>query len=556
MAGVNSLGIGSSVLTADLLDQLREADNKTILKPLETKLELSNQKDEAYTLLSSLMTTFKSSTSSLGNENLYLGRSVDGSNDDVTVTAKSGADVQSFNITNINKAEKDVWNSSNSFSSTENTIPGLGAGTLTIDIGGGETLDIEYTALTTLDDIKTAINDGIGEKMTASNLQIGESDYSFAISADELNEAITFSDSNPAVKQLNTVTLSGNVAATDTFTWSDGVNSITLDETLTGDLALVAGETPTQSGIRIADAINADPTLSALYTAVAVADGFTIESKTAGLDFTGTSTGTQASTEIITTAADDSLMSKLGLENIQEAKAATFDYNGISVTRSTNDISDLINGVTITLNQNQDANASANIKINQNDTSISTEMSLMVENFNLLSSNLKDMTNYDAETSNQGIFFGDNFVKSISRSITNMLTTVNSSGNSLIDYGIEIDKEGVMSLDSTIFSEKFAEDPTAMQLLFIGNADTEGVLSELDDKMHEYTGSDKLLSNFSTQLSDAKENLIAQYDKQKAALDARYETMTKKFAAYDSIISKLNNSFSSLQMMIDSEADK
>lgn len=91
--GVNSLGIGSGVLTADVLDQLREADNAVIMKPIETKLELANQREEASKLLSGYMTTFKSSTASLGGENLYLGREVTGGDEFVSVSAKAGADL-------------------------------------------------------------------------------------------------------------------------------------------------------------------------------------------------------------------------------------------------------------------------------------------------------------------------------------------------------------------------------------------------------------------------------------------------------------------------------
>ena len=116
MAGVNSLGIGSGVLTADVLDQLRAADDSVILTPIESKLELSTQKEEASKLLSGFMSTFKQSTSALGNQNLYLGRVATGSNDNVTVTAQDGADLTSFNITDISKAEKDVWKSTAAFS--------------------------------------------------------------------------------------------------------------------------------------------------------------------------------------------------------------------------------------------------------------------------------------------------------------------------------------------------------------------------------------------------------------------------------------------------------
>ncbi len=549
---VNSLGLGSGVLTSDLIDKLRAADDAAIVKPFEAKVTLANQKEDAAKLLSSLMTTFKSSTSSLGGETLYLGREVSGGTDAVSVTASSGSDVQSFNITNVSKAEKDVWNSTTSFSSTSTALAGLGTGTLTIAIGD-KTLDFDYTPTTTIDDIKLAINDNIGESLTASSLQIGNNSYSLAVTADSLNEAITFTDSNSVTTaQKDTITLTGNAVSGDTFKWSDGTNELTIN--------LVDGEDPTATGITIVNAINNDPTLNTLYTATATANGFTIEAKNAGTAFSGTatSTGTQTSSEATTTAnidASNSLASILGLNNIQVAKAATFDYNGISISRSTNDISDLINGVTITLNQNQLATDTANIKITQNNTSISETMSKFVENYNSLASNLKDMTAVNTETGTLGIFNSDSFIKSISRTLTNIITQTNPNGNSLVSYGLTIARDGTMSLDSTVFDKKFKDDPAGMELLFRGDSSTDGIFKKLNTQMTSYTSYDGALTNFSNQLDTSKLALTTQYDKQKALLDSRYETMTKKFTAYDAMISKINSQFSSLQMMIDAEVN-
>jgi len=446
---ISSLGIGSGVLTADVIDQLRAADESVILKPLETKIELATQKDEAYTLLSSLMNTFKSSTSTLGGESLYQNRTVTGNTDAVTITAQSGADVQSFNITNVSKAEKDVWNSQNAFSNTTVPITGLGSGTLDITIGG-KIVSLEYTSATTIDDIKFAINENAGDLMTASSLQIGDSSYSLAISSDTLNQAITFSDSN-------------------------------------GD-----------------------------------ADG---------------------------------LSALLNLANIQPAKGASFKYNGVAITRSTNDISDLINGVTIKLNQNQAVDDTATIAIGQNDTQISSEIAMFVENLNLLTSNLKDMTSSDVETGATGIFNTESSIKSITGDLTQLLTQTNSSGASLVDYGIEIDRYGVVSLNSSVFSAKYSEDPVALELLFRGDGETDGVFKQLDTKMEDYTKYNGYLVNFSDKLTTLQDSLVAQYDKQKASLDARYETMAKRFSAYDAMITRLNSQFSSLQMMIDAQAN-
>ena len=113
-----------------------------------------------------------------------------------------------------------------------------------------------------------------------------------------------------------------------------------------------------------------------------------------------------------------------------------------------------------------------------------------------------------------------------------------------------------MSLDVDVFANKFVTDPEGMELFFSGDSTTDGVFTKLNDKMNDYIGYQKLLSNFSDQLDDRKEALVSQYDKLKASLDARYEIMTKRFIAYDAMISRINSQFSSLQMMIDAELDK
>jgi len=414
---------------------------------------LYNQKEDAYTLLNSLMTTLKTSASALDGDNLYLGRSVSGNTDAVTVKAEAGSNVQDFTITDVSRAEADVWNSA-ALTTKSTPIADLGSGTFSLSIGT-DTFDIQYTADSTLNSIRDSINEVAGEKMTASVLQVGTDSYELVLTAKETNQAITFTDSN------------------------------------------VAG----------------DPLATSLADA-------------------------------------------LSLNNIQPAKAATFKYNGIDITRSTNEITDLITGVTLTLNQNQAATDTASIKIAQNDTAISTEMSLFVSNYNSLITNLSDMTNSDRETGAVGIFNGESFVKSISRDITNLITQVDANGNSLMDYGIDIDRNGVMTLDSTVFNQKYTTDPKAMELFFSGDSTTDGIFTKLNDKLDEYTGTNKLLSNFSDQLENSKKNLTDQYDKQRASLDSRYEILTQKFIAYDAMISKLNSQFSSLQMMIDAEANK
>jgi len=447
MATINSLGIGSGVLTSDLIEKLRGVDETRIIKPLEKKIELGVQKEDAYTLLNSLMTTFQSSTSALDGDNLYLSRAVTGNTDAVTVSADAGSNVQDFTITDVNKAEADVWDSTAQTTSDE-AITNLGAGTLTFTIDGKDII-VDYTAESTLDSIKDAINELSDNKMTASVLQTGSTGYELVLTAKDTNKAISFVDSNTA----------NDPAAT-------------------------------------------------------------------------------------------SLKDALSLDNVQPSKAATFKYNGIEITRDTNEITDLIVGVSITLNENQEIADSASIKIAQNNTSISSEMALFVNGYNSLITNLNDMTSSDRETGAVGIFNDESFVKGIGREITKMITSVNTDGNSLVNYGIDIDRYGVMSLDENKFADKFVNDPKGMELFFSGDSTTDGIFTKLNNKMTEYTGYNKLLSNFSDQLKKNQTSATDQYDKQKASLDSRYEILTKKFTAYDAIISRANAEFSSLESMI------
>jgi flagellar hook-associated protein 2 len=454
MAGeISSVGIGSGVLTSDIIEKLKANDEARIIKPLENKIELANQKEDAYKLLSSLMTTFKSSTTALDGDNLYLSRAVTGNTDAVTVTAESGSNVQSFSITDVDKAEVDVWNST-ALDSTTTALENLGAGTLTIGLDGTD-YEIDYTATSTLESIKDAINEKASSVMTASILQVGESSYELVLTAKDTNKVMTFTDSN--------------------------TTAVLPEKNLADTLALV---------------------------------------------------------------------------NIQPAEAASFKYNGIEISRDTNEISDLITGVTIKLNENQETGDIASIGIAQNNTSISSEMALFVNNYNSLRTNLDDMTRSDRESGSVGIFNGESFVKSISRELTNLITQVDSNGNSLVDYGISIDRDGVMSLDNDVFAEKYVTDAEGMELFFSGNSTTDGIFTKLDDKMTEYMGYDKLMSTFSDGLDKAKEALVSQYDKLKTSLDDRYAIMTKRFIAYDAIINRINSQFSSLEMMINAEMNK
>jgi flagellar hook-associated protein 2 len=117
-----------------------------------------------------------------------------------------------------------------------------------------------------------------------------------------------------------------------------------------------------------------------------------------------------------------------------------------------------------------------------------------------------------------------------------------------------------MLFDKAILDGKLSDDSEAVKLFFSGGVDSNGtevtgIFESFDTKLESYTASSKTLSNFEKSLKTESTSLTKNKTTAQASLDARYETMTKKFAAYDAMISKINTQFSSLQMMIDSAAN-
>jgi flagellar hook-associated protein 2 len=170
------------------------------------------------------------------------------------------------------------------------------------------------------------------------------------------------------------------------------------------------------------------------------------------------------------------------------------------------------------------------------------------------------MTLKDKETGAEGVFNSNTFVKSISGDLTKAITALSSDNNSLMNYGIELDRNGSMSFDKSVLEEKLADDPDVVELFFAGGFDgagneQTGIFETIDEKLKSYTGYGKLLSNFKSDVETEGKNLAERHSSSQASLDARYDIMTKRFTAYDSIISRLNSQFSSLQMMIDAESN-
>ena len=556
---VSSLGLGSGVLTQSVIDQLKAADTAVMITPIQNKITTNTQQQQSLTLFQNLMTSFTSSVSSLQNASIYQSRTVTGSTSGASVTASAGADVQNFTISNTKLATTSILQSG-SFTDSTNTVA-TGSGKLDLNINGKD-YQIPYTASTTYSDLRSSITDIAGADVTASILQTGTSAYSLVLNSNSTGAAqqITLSDPSGnlnATLSQNSVLKSGDFSSSTTPIAS---GSGSLNVTIGGvSNSLTYSDTTSLSDL--ADMINNDSTLGADIMASVVQNS----SGAYNLVLTGKDGNQNAisisdqSGNLDTNLTTNSTTSQGSASVIQSASDASFNYNGIPVTRSTNTVTDIASGVTINLLSN-DSTDTANISITQNTQPIKDAMNSLVTSYNSLQSQLTTMTQQDTTTGTAGLFSNDNSLNRISRDIKNILTSSDSAtGLSLAQYGLSINKDGTISFDSTAFDTQTADNPTAMGDFFGGGTEVKasgksttftGIFNTLYDNLNNLTGTDGTLTTMMSGLTTQATDMQTQETSATALLNARYATLTSKFQAYDSMISSLTQSFSSLAQII------
>ncbi len=247
-------------------------------------------------------------------------------------------------------------------------------------------------------------------------------------------------------------------------------------------------------------------------------------------------------------AADDLNLTTVG----DGAQDANFTYNGISITRSTNDISDLITGVDIKLV----SSGTTTIKISQDTDSLKDSVKSFISAYNDLIDNLDETTKYDAKTKQQGIFQGVSQIRGIKYDINNTVFEYDTSGVSLADFGITQNSTGHLELDESIFDNKIATDPNAVKDFFKGGTEThpeDGLFVKLNDKLKSiFMDSYSEVKLYKNYLDSDLKSLEDQKATQTKQIENKYNILAKKFAAYDKIISTFNAQSQSLQMQIQS----
>ena len=131
------------------------------------------------------------------------------------------------------------------------------------------------------------------------------------------------------------------------------------------------------------------------------------------------------------------------------AQNATFKVDGVAISKSTNTISDVIAGVTITL---QTPASSTTLAVTRDTQTVQSSVQAFVKAYNDVNKNLSDASAFNAASQRGAILQGDSAVRNIQSQIRNTLTStltgLNGGISLLSEIGVSFQKDGSLALDS------------------------------------------------------------------------------------------------------------
>jgi len=368
------------------------------------------------------------------------------------------------------------------------------------------------------------------------------------------------------IASINASTGSTGVIAVDNgsggISLSNSLSTNTAAISITGNPATVLAETGLTTGTTTAAhqafTVNTDATttLSSLVAAINNASGnpgitASIINVDAGAQLLLTSNTMGAANTIgvqATPSSGSNLSSLNTLTTVQAPSNAIITLNGQPVTRQSNSFSDVVLGVTFSLTA--PTTSTESLAIAANPATATSNVNSFITAYNSLVGTMNNLSNYNATTGTASQLFGDPMMMGIKNQLLHALNASISgiSGfSTLAEIGVTPDHSGALSLNSVVFNQAMAANPTGVANLF---ASSTGIAAQFDVVLNNqlgFTGTIATRVNSdNTQLTSIA-NQQTTFNAQMSALQAQY---LKQFNAMDSIVGNLQNTSNSLTSML------
>lgn len=267
---------------------------------------------------------------------------------------------------------------------------------------------------------------------------------------------------------------------------------------------------------------------------------------------TATNTGDQAAVAKIRVQGNDELADVLsftqpslpdemvndaapaGIFTQKAAQNASLNINGIDITSQSNQVSNVIEGVALTLNKT--SADPINVKIERDDSVAKTAIQDFVKAYNSLHNLIKAQSNYDIEAKKGSPLTGDQLARRIQTDISNALSIVGDGDKlrTLYSAGIGINvKTGELEIDETKFNAALTDHVADVAKLMMGET---GLGNKIDKAANAFLKEEGYLDFAKESIDKTLVSLKKQYDATALRIDATMESYRQQFLALDKAV--------------------
>lgn len=549
---ITSLSAGSGVDVSALAQNLVDAERAPQENAINAKITKNESRISGYSALSFVLDGVKTALTGLKDQNNFNSLVADNTNPaafSVTASTSAVGGSHEVSVLQLAKAQRTV---SDGLASASAPLNGGKAVTFSLNVGGSTT-DIKLPdGYDTPKDLVDFIN--VAKKgVTAKLVDTGDG------SANPFQIVLSGDVGSAGAFSLTPKFSAGGVPAPDAHV-NNGLG-MTLKLSAGGvavpDIVLADGNDTPQKMVDAINQANAGVTASL----VANPEGSTYPYK---IFLAGPTGGDTAFSLSVNYGAGDEVMVQTGLKFSaanpvnQTASDAKVKVDGITFTRSTNTLTDVVPG--LTLNLKDTTSTPATLGLSRDTSAIKDKLNALVTAYNDAVTIMGEVSNPKSTFDTYGAtLVGDSTVRSIKQQLRQMIMGASSTPGSAVgamwQMGISVSEQGVMSIDDTKLDTALAKNYSDVVKTFTGNQNgltiyspaAGGVAGDAVRKLTKMLGPEGILVAQSQ--SAEKQNSKYQLDLEKLGIrmDTLLKRYQKQFASMDSLVGSVNSQKTSLK---------
>ncbi len=567
---ISSLSAGSGVDVAALAQNLVDAERVPRENEINSKITKNEAKVSGYSAIMFMFNELKTKLSDLKDRNNFNALNVANSNTNafgVTAGALATPGPHEIEVTRLARAQRSV-------------SQGVSSATAALNGGQGLTLSLAVNPTAITPGVSTTHGDvgvtessivafkdmAVGQTVTINGLTLTATSAMTGsqVAAAYANAAAGSTPNNPAGGTF-TGALAGFSAGVSnganlTFTSTTADTNVTdlAVSAATKKISLSAGQDTPDA---IVAAINASGT-NLKAQLVNTGDGSANPYQVVVTGGSGASNAFALDIDYINGGGSPGLTFANGNPGSQSAADALLKVDGITYTRSTNSISDAVQGLTFDLKAT--TSAAANITLTRDTTTLKEKMNALVTAYKDANDILTEVSNPKSTLETYGkTLIGDSTVRSLKQQLRSLFSGTSSTPGtkigSLSQMGFKIDEKGVMTLDEAKLDTALNDNFDDVMKSFTGGYNNLGSFSTLPAgiagdavrKLTKITSNTGVLTTQTSVVEKQNTTYAAQLTQLKERMDRLLQRYTKQFGVMDSFVGQTNSQKTSLKATFD-----